>query len=287
MFVVTGITGKVGGAVARKLLASGQPVRAVVRSASKGAPWQALGCDIAIVPDVADRAALAKAFEGASGVFLMQPPDYDPAPGFPNVRRTSDAVAEAIERARPGKIIYLSTVGAQVDEFNLLNNAGIIERMLAATTMPVAFLRAAWFMENAAWDVASARAGRIESFLQPLDRGIDMVSTRDIGRVSAELLREQWSGVRIVELSGPNKVSPLDIASGFAASLGHPVDVVAVPRATWEERFRREGMLHPRARIRMLDGFNEGWIDFERNGTDSRVGTVTLEAVLADLVRER
>lgn len=287
MFVVTGITGKVGGTVARKLLASGQSVRAVVRSASKGAPWQALGCDIAIVPEGTDRVALAKAFEGASGVFQMLPPDYDPAPGFPNVQRQSAAVAEAIEHARPGKIIYLSTIGAHVNEFNLLNNAGIMERMLAATAMPVALLRAAWFMENAAWDVASARSGRIESFLQPLDRGIDMVSTRDIGRVAAELLQEQWSGVRVIELSGPNKVSPLDIASGFAASLGHPVDAVAVPRATWEERFRRDGMLHPQARIRMLDGFNEGWIDFERKGTGSRVGTVTLEAVLADLVRER
>ena len=38
MFVVMGITGKVGSTVARKLLASGQSVRAVVRSASKGAP---------------------------------------------------------------------------------------------------------------------------------------------------------------------------------------------------------------------------------------------------------
>ncbi|NEK55948.1 NmrA family NAD(P)-binding protein, partial [Rhizobium leguminosarum] len=31
MFAITGITGKVGGAVARQLLAAGQPVRAVVR----------------------------------------------------------------------------------------------------------------------------------------------------------------------------------------------------------------------------------------------------------------
>ncbi len=104
--------------------------------------------------------------------------------------------------------------------------------------------------ENAAWDVAAARAGRIESYLQPLDRGIDMGrGTRDIGRLAAGLLREQWTGARIVELSGPSKVSPLDITSGFAASaLGHPVDVVTVLRQTWEQRFRGEGMHHPQAR---------------------------------------
>jgi NAD(P)H dehydrogenase (quinone) len=34
MFAITGITGKVGGEVARTLLAAGQPVRAVMRSKS-------------------------------------------------------------------------------------------------------------------------------------------------------------------------------------------------------------------------------------------------------------
>lgn len=39
MYAVMGITGKVGGAVARTLLAAGHPVRAVVRSIDKGAVW--------------------------------------------------------------------------------------------------------------------------------------------------------------------------------------------------------------------------------------------------------
>jgi uncharacterized protein YbjT (DUF2867 family) len=39
MYAITGITGKVGGAVARTLLAAGQPVRAVVRDAAKARSW--------------------------------------------------------------------------------------------------------------------------------------------------------------------------------------------------------------------------------------------------------
>jgi uncharacterized protein YbjT (DUF2867 family) len=38
MYAVTGITGKVGGAVARTLLSAGQQLRAVVRDAKKGNP---------------------------------------------------------------------------------------------------------------------------------------------------------------------------------------------------------------------------------------------------------
>jgi len=44
MFAITGITGQVGGAVARALIDNGQQVRAVVRDAEKGAAWARQGC---------------------------------------------------------------------------------------------------------------------------------------------------------------------------------------------------------------------------------------------------
>jgi NAD(P)H dehydrogenase (quinone) len=283
MFVINGITGKVGGRVADILLEAGLPVRALVRSAEKGASWKARGCEIALVPDAADAQSLAQAFAGATGVFLMNPPNYDSERDFPDIQRSAKATAEAIAKAKPDKIVFLSTIGAHVQEFNLLNRSTLFEQMLANAGVPVAFLRPAWFMENAAWDLAAARSGRIESYLQPLDRKIDMVSTKDIGRAAADLLREDWSGVRIVELSGPQKYSPRDEAAAFAAALGRDVKVVEVPRAEWEQRFRREGMQHPEARIRMLDGFNEGWIDFQCEGTERRTGTVEFAQVLSEL----
>jgi len=43
MYAVTGITGKVGGAVARTLLSAGQQLRAVVRDAKKGKSWLFVG----------------------------------------------------------------------------------------------------------------------------------------------------------------------------------------------------------------------------------------------------
>jgi NAD(P)H dehydrogenase (quinone) len=286
MFVINGITGKVGGRVADILLEAGLPVRALVRSVDKGASWKARGCEIALVPDAADARSLAQAFAGATGVFLMNPPNYDSERDFPDIQRSAKASAEAIAKAKPDKIVLLSTIGAHVQEFNLLNRSTLFEHMLANAGVPVAFLRPAWFMENAAWDLAGARSGRIEGYLQPLEHKIDMVSTKDIGRAAADLLREEWSGVRIVELSGPQKYSPRDEAAAFAAALGRDVKVVEVPRAEWEQRFRREGMQHPEARIRMLDGFNEGWIDFQWEGTERRTGTVELAQVLSEVAAE-
>ncbi len=283
MVAITGVTGKVGGAVARNLLAQGHKVRAVVRDAEKGRSWSAQGCAIGIA-SIEDAAALANAFHGAEGVFLMTPPNYDPEPGFPKTHKAAAAIRHAIETARPGKVVFLSTVGAHVAEPNLLNNSKITEVMLRTTSVPVALLRAAWFMENAAWDLEAARKGVIPSFLQPLGHGIPMVAASDIARTAAELVCETWTGARVVELEGPRRYSANDIAAGFSTVLKRPVRAEAVPHDQWETLFRSQGMKNPVPRIRMIDGFNEGWIDFESGEPNSRKDRTTLEAVLCSLV---
>ena len=286
MVAVTGITGKVGSRVARGLLAQGQSVRAVVRSRAKGDEWAALGCDV-FVTSIDDAEAMTEAFRGLDGVFLMTPPNYDPEPGFPDTQQNAAAIRTAIEESRPGKVVFLSTVGAQVTELNLLNNSGMTEAMLRTVPVPVAFLRAAWFMENAAWDIESAKNGVVHSFLQPLDHRIPMVATEDIAQTAVELLGQSWNGVRIVELEGPERYSSNDVAAALASVLHTSVRNEIVPRSTWEELFRSQGMKNPLPRIRMVDGFNEGWIDFESGQRRSRKAGTTLKAALQALVSEK
>ncbi|SAL35588.1 NmrA family protein [Caballeronia arvi] len=284
MYVITGITGQVGGALADALLQQGKPVRAVVRDEKKGAHWSARGCDVALA-DMTDADALASAFEGAQGVFLLPPPEFDPAPGFPEARGVIDAIIAAIARARPRKIVCLSTIGAQATQSNLLTQRTLLEDALRKQAIPVTFLRPGWFMENCAWDVDAARnEGIVRSFLQPLDRAIPMIATDDIGRLAAKLLQEDWAGARVVELEGPQRVSPEDIAVTFSQVLGQPVRAQPVPRDSWEPLFVSQGMKHPMPRIRMLDGFNEGWIDFEGRREDIVKGTTPLVDVIRKLV---
>jgi len=286
MVAVTGITGKVGSRVARGLLAQGQTVRAVVRSRAKGHEWAALGCDVSVA-SIDDAAAMTEAFRGVDAVFLLTPPNYDPEPGFPDTQRNSVAIRTAIEESRPAKVVFLSTVGAQVTEMNLLNNSGMTEAMLRTVPVPVAFLRAAWFMENAAWDIESAKRGVVHSFLQPLDHRIPMVATEDIAQTAVELLGQSWKGVRVVELEGPERYSADDVAAALASVLHTPVRNEIVPRSTWEKLFRSQGMKNPLPRIRMVDGFNEGWIDFESVQQESRIGSITLQAALQALVTDK
>jgi uncharacterized protein YbjT (DUF2867 family) len=168
---------------------------------------------------------------------------------------------------------------------NLLTQRTLMEEAVRATGLQVTFLRPGWFMENALWDVASAREGVLHSFLQPADRTFPMVATQDVGSVAADLLVEDWNGTRVVELEGPVRVSPNDLAEAFASVLGRPVHVEIVPRASWETLFVSQGMKNPTPRIRMLDGFNEGWIEFADQGRSAIKGKTPLAEVIAKLMK--
>jgi len=194
-------------------------------------------------------------------------------------------VTAALAEARPGRVVCLSTIGADAPHENLLTPRAWMEQSLGRIGLPVTFLRPGWFMENALWDVPSARdEGVLRSFLQPADKAFPMVATQDVGRVAAALLREDWTGTRVVELEGAARVSPNDLARAFAAALQRPVRVETVPRESWEQIFRSQGARNTAPRIRMIDGFNEGWIDFESGEANSRKERMTLEEVLRSLV---
>lgn len=285
MYAITGITGKVGGALARSLIAERLPVRAVLRDEAKAAEWRARGCDVALA-EMGDTASLASAFKGAAGVFILPPSEFDPEPGFPEARHFITAVRSALAEARPGKVVCLSTIGADAPHENLLTQRTLLEQSLREIGLPVTFLRPGWFMENALWDIPSAcDEGVLRSFLQPADKPFPMVATQDVGHLAATLLREDWSGTRVVELEGPARISPNDLAHAFAAVLKRAVRVETMPRESWEQVFRSQGMRNPLPRIRMLDGFNEGWIDFSERGRSAVKGTTALESVIAELVR--
>ncbi|AGS24760.1 NmrA family NAD(P)-binding protein [Rhizobium etli] len=287
MYAVTGITGQVGAVVGAKLLDQGLPVRAVLRNTEKAGAWRDRGAEIAIA-DMTDAPELALAFEGAEGVFLLLPPSFDPAPGFPEVKAIIEALKTALTKASPKKLVCLSTIGAQAKEENLLSQLGLFEQAISTLPMPVAFLRAAWFMENSAWDIAPAReSGVMPSFLQPLTKPVPMVSVRDVGATAAEMLQEDWTGKRIVELEGPFRITPLQMAEAFSIVFGKTVRAEPVPRETWEALFLNHGMQNPRPRMRMLDGFNEGWIEFEGGEARPRKGTTSFETAIRKLLERR
>jgi NAD(P)H dehydrogenase (quinone) len=287
MFAITGITGRVGGGTAQALLEAGHTLRAVLRDSQKGAAWQRRDAEIALATfDDAD--ALTRAFSGAEGVYVMVPPDFDPDADFSGAKAAAAAIAEAVRRARPGKVVALSSIGGQhAHGTGLIGQTHILEEALRDCPVPIAILRPTWFMENSLWDVAPAReTGRMPSYLSPLDRPVPMIATADIGAVAARTLLDNWSGKRVIEIEGPRRYSQIEIAALLGKALGRPVEAQAIPREEWEGLFRAQGTVRPQPRIEMLDGFNSGWIDFELGAKEHVIAPTSFETVFSELIRQ-
>jgi NAD(P)H dehydrogenase (quinone) len=288
MFAVMGITGQVGGAVARTLLQAGHAVRGIVRNPAKAAGWTEKGATLAVA-DQTDPAALTAALAGVEGAFVMLPANFAPLPDFGEALVQIDVLRSALLGAAVPRVVCLSSIGGHLDHgLGIITQLHLLEQGLATLPMPLAFLRPGWFMENATWDVQPAfDTGRLASFLQPLDRPFPMVATDDVGRVAAETLARPWSGRRVIELEGPDRYTPLNLATALSAIVRRPVRAAAVPRAEWSQAFEAQGAPAASAALRaeMLDGFNSGHIEFAGGpDTEHLHGRVTLDQAVAQLV---
>ena len=99
MYAIMGVTGQIGSVIGRALLAAEQPIRAVVRDADKAQVWADRGCEIALA-NIEDTASLTTAFRGVEGVFVLVPPNFDPAPEFPEARAIAAALRTAPNHRR-------------------------------------------------------------------------------------------------------------------------------------------------------------------------------------------
>lgn len=285
LFAMTGITGHVGAAAAQRLLAAGARVRAVVRSNAGATAWRSKGAE-AMVALLDDAQALTRAFDGADGVYVMTPTWFESPDMFAENVRAVEALGRALRATRPGRIVLLSSIGAQ----HAAGSGAILKlhRMEQAFTdlAGLVSLRAGWFMENYAGLIPHVRAtGMLPSMLAPLDRAHPMVATQDIGRLVADLLLDTARGRGIVELEGPRRYSPNDVAEAFATVLRRPVQAQILPPSEWLGAYAQWG-LTPRsaeAMREMLAGFNSGHIAFERAQADTVHGPTRIEQVLASL----
>ena len=291
MFTVMGITGNVGGAVAENLLAAGKKVRGVVRNAEKAKPWADRGVEL-MESAYDDAAGLSRAFAGAEGVFAMIPPDFAPAPGLPNQKRTIAAIREALEQAKPGKAVFLSSIGSeQPSGLGLITVTHLLEQATRTLPIPVAYLRAGSFMENWLGALDHIRStGEMAFFYAPLERKCPLVATRDIGLAGAKVLQDSWTGERVIEVNGPEGGTDLhEVAAAFGRAVGRDVKAVQLPEAAWQGVLEGMGMPADRTGFytEMVKSFNSGWIHFGNSGTETFHGPTTIEAFAQDVVGKR
>ena len=283
MYVVTGVTGHTGSVVAQALLDREQSVKVIVRTAKQGESWKQKGAEVAVC-SLEDARSFAKALEGATGAYLLVPPNYQTAHHVEDRRNLIDAVAVAVAQSRLPHVVFLSSIGAQLsDATGPIRVLHYGERRLAEVVRNLTIVRAPYFMENWMATLGEVRAqGVLPSFLTP-ERKIPMVATRDIGLVAAECLLDQPKGRRILELSGPQDYSPNDVAGALSQRLERRVQVRQFPLDAVVPALTSHGFSEDVARLfeEMYAGLEHGRIVFEGNGACRPRGLVTLSEAVA------
>jgi uncharacterized protein YbjT (DUF2867 family) len=282
MYLVMGITGKVGGATATHLLAQGKKVRALVRNRAKAASWTDQGVEL-VDGDWNDAAAIERALEGVDGALVMLPAVWAPSPDFKEAKSVIANYVEALTKARTARVVALSSMGAnRTSGLGMITALSLLERGLCDLTVPVAYVRAGGFFENFLYGLHVARGGALPVYYSPTNRKSTMVATNDIGAEVATLLSGPgWSGHRVIELG--SMVSADEVAAQLGEVMKLDVKAFAIPRAGWAAAFEQFGI--PKGQTgpaeAMFEAVNAGWMDLGVEGTEHVVGTTSPRDVFA------
>jgi uncharacterized protein YbjT (DUF2867 family) len=234
--LVTGATGKQGGAVLRHLRERGFTVRALTRNPDKSAARELVSKGAEVVRgDLEDVPSLRRALDGVHGVFGVQTP-YEA--GVEAETRQGKNLADAAQRSGVSHFVYTS-VGAADQQTGIpfFDNKYQIEEHLRALGMPYTILRPVFFMENLLGVAGAIREGTLAFPLTP-DRTLQMIAVDDIGAFAAIAFEhsQKWLG-RVLELAG-DEISMKDLAALLSRTLGREVRYVQVP---WDEFARSAG----------------------------------------------
>jgi len=282
MYLVMGITGNVGGATAKRLLAQGKKVRALVRNREKATKWADQGVEL-VDGDWNDAAAIERALDGAEGAFVMLPSVWAPSPDFKEAKSVIANYVEALTNTAPPRLVALSSMGAnRTDGLGMITALSLLEQGLRHLTVPTTYVRAGGFFENFLYGLHVAQGGTLPVYYNPTSRKSAMVATDDVGAAVASLLSgPAWSGHRVVELG--SMVSADEVAAQLGEVMQRDVKAFAVPRDGWPAAFEQMGI--PKGQTgpaeAMFDAVNAGWMDIGVAGTEHVAGTTSAHDVFA------
>ena len=280
MFLVMGITGKVGGATAEHLLAHGKEVRALVRNREKASSWANQGVEL-VDGDWNDSAAIERALKGVEGAFVMLPAVWAPSPDYKEAKGVIANYVEALTKTAPPRVVALSSMGAnRTSGLGMITALSLLEQGFRDLISPIAFVRAGGFFENFLYGLQVAQGGTLPVYYNPTNRKSTMVATNDIGAEVATLLTgPAWSGHRVIELG--SMVSADEVAAQLGEVLKLDVKAFALPRAAWADAFQQFGVPkgHTGAAEELYEGVNAGSMDLGVTGTEHVAGKTSARDV--------
>ena len=236
IILVTGATGRQGGAVAAALLKTGFKVRGLSRNPESERAQAMTKRGVSMVKgDFNDSASLDAAMRGVDGIFLVT---NFWEHGYEAEVQQGKNVVDAASRNKLEHLVFTSVANAD-DATGIphFESKYEIERYIHSVNIPYTILRPVSFMENWEYSKDEINAGKISS---PFSLGthVQHISVRDIGRMAALAFADpgNWQG-RSLDIAGDEN-SMKQIVNLFSSVTGSPVEYIQVP---WDVYEKAEG----------------------------------------------
>src|SRR6267154_2085726 len=186
--LVTGATGKQGGAVVEALLTRGHRVRALTRNPASPAADRLRGQGVEIaVGDFTDHDSLVRATRGTDAVYAMSTP-YEQ--GAEKEIAQGTTITDAARAAGVAHIIYSSVASAnRATGIPHFDGKYAVEKHLRASGVPYSIVAPVFFMENLfqPWMLSGLRQGKLGLAL-PASRSLQQIAVADIGAFVAAVI---------------------------------------------------------------------------------------------------
>ena len=236
--VVTGSTGKQGGAVARSLLERGHKVRAVTRDPNSSQAKSLANAGATLVAaSLEDTAAITKALEGATSLFAMT----TPFGGGTDAETRQGIAATDAAKAAGAHLVFTSVNSANrqtgVPHFDSKYE---VEKHIAKVGVHATILAPVFFMENLYFGKEQLAQGIYAATLPPA-RTLAQVAVADIGAVAVRVLEDagRFTGKRF-DLGG-DELTGNDVVAILSRVTGRPFAYYQVPLDVIRQRMGEDG----------------------------------------------
>ncbi|MEZ5564856.1 MAG: SDR family oxidoreductase [Gammaproteobacteria bacterium] len=234
MILLTGVTGKTGGEVARQLVAARVPFRALLRNPAKAAIVQSLTPD-AVVGDLADEAVLQRAMAGITRAFLVLPNNQEQL-------RLEKRFSDAAVRHDVRHLVKLSSLESVPESKNpITRNHVASEQYIRASGIAWTMIRPTFFMQTFLTLASGIRERGVIRL--PAGKGtIAPTDLRDVGAVIVRVLTGSGHEGQSYDLTGPDLLTLDAVARTFSRVLGREIRYASQPMEEFRQRLAGLGL---------------------------------------------
>ena len=243
MTLVVGATGLLGTEICRQLREAALAVKGLVRRGADPAKidnLRTLGVEL-VEGDLKEPSSLEPACRGAKALISTASSTFS--------RRERDSIEtvdrdgqirliEAAKEAGVEHFVFVSFRGNPAIQNPLAEAKGTVERRLKESGLAYTILQASYFMEvwltpMLGFDVPN---GRAKVYGEGKNK-ISWISYPDVARFAVKTFSEPRSRNKVIEVGGPEALSPLEVVRAFEAAGSKEIAVEHVPEAALREQF--------------------------------------------------